>query len=212
MRNLIIGGIVLLVLFLGTSADYMNDPELVYKIAAEHRLLGASIFSLIMFVTTVIAPLTAMPMVPMVAPLLGPFTVGLACFIGWTFGALVSFCIGRYWGQPVVKRFINPDTLRTYEQYVRPDMSFVLIVTLRMLVPVDILSYALSIFTTVPLSTYAPATMIGILWFSFALAYLGDALASRDYVLFGVIGVASVVIIGLSWWYARRKLRQPRED
>ena len=180
--------------------------EVLHTVAEENPLLGGILFALIMFSTTVVAPLTSLPLVPIVAMFLGPFTTGLACFVGWTLGAVVAFLIGRHLGQPFVAKYIGMEKIKKYEKYIPPETSFMLIVVLRMCVPVDLLSYALGLLSTVSFRVYTLATMIGILWFSFAFAYGGVALMNRDYVLLASIGVASVLILGFSWFYIRRKL------
>ncbi len=83
-------------------------------------------------------------------------------------------------------------------------MSFVFLVVLHLVIPVDVFSYAIGMFTTVSLRIYALATMVGILWFSFAFAYLGSAIANQDYVLLAILGVASVLILYISWRYVRK--------
>lgn len=178
------------------------------RVVGENRLLGAALFSLVMFGATVIAPIAALPMVPVLAPLLGPFTTGLAAFVGWTMGAIVAFWIGRWYGKPVVLRFVSLSAVERYERYIKPETGFLLIVFLRMLLPVDVLSYALGIFSSVSFPLYVTATMLGIVWFSFAFSYLGSALSGGDYVLLAVIGVASVLILVGSWWYIHRSLRK----
>jgi uncharacterized membrane protein YdjX (TVP38/TMEM64 family) len=188
------------------------SAEELKEVAEGNRLLGATIFACIMFGTTVIAPLASLPLVPVLAPFLGPFTIGLASFIGWALGAFAAFFIGRRYGRPMVAKFINMEKLKKYEEYIKPETGFVLIVLLRMMLPVDVLSYALAILSTVSFPIYASATLIGIFWFSFAFAYFGDALVRGDYVLLAIIGVASVVILGGSWHYARRIMNGRKEE
>ncbi len=173
------------------------------SIAAEHRIGGAVLFGVLMFSTTVVAPLTSLPLVPVLAPFLGPFTTGLACYIGWTFGAILAFWIGRRFGRPFVARFVSLETFARYESYIRPEMSFFYITVLHMVIPVDIFSYVLGVCTSVSLRVYTLATLAGILWFSFAFAYMGSAVTQGDYVLFTGIGVASILIMYLSWRYLR---------
>jgi uncharacterized membrane protein YdjX (TVP38/TMEM64 family) len=190
-----------------------SPTDTLMSIVQENRVLGAVLLGFIMFMTTVIAPLTSLPLVPLVAPFLGPFTTGVACFVGWTLGAVVAFLVGRYYGQPFMAKFIDMKTINKYETYIPPDTGFMLIVLLRMIIPVDVLSYALGIFsTTVSLYRYTLASMVGILWFSFAFAYFGDALKKHNYVLLAGISVASVVILLFSWHYARRLLKPKERD
>jgi uncharacterized membrane protein YdjX (TVP38/TMEM64 family) len=182
---------------------YLYGTDAVVGIGAEHRIVGAVVFSLTIFSTTVVAPLSSLPLVPVLAPILGPFTTGLACFVGWTLGAVVAFLIGRYGGRPLLERRWNLDAYRHYEKLLSTEMSFVLIVALRMVIPVDVLSYALGVMSTVSLPVYTGATMVGIFWFSFAFAYFGDSLVERNYVLLAGIGVASVTVLVFSFLYIR---------
>ena len=186
---------------------YFSYAE-IERIAMEHRMLGAFLLAIVMFATTIIAPLTSLPLVPMLAPLLGPFTTGLACYIGWLLGAIVAFLIGRQYGQPFVARYIDMHTVKKYEAYIVPEMSFVFIAVLRMLIPVDLFSYALALFTTVSFRVYVYATMVGLLWFSFGFAYLGNALMDGDAVLLLSIGVASLVILASSWYYIHSVIKK----
>ena len=173
---------------------------------AEHRFMGAVVFSAIMFITTVLAPLSALPLVPFVAPVLSPLYTAIACIIGWTLGALVAFLIARYGGRPFLLRCVDIKKLEALEAKLPKETHFLLLVMLRMVIPVDILSYALGLVSSVKLSEYMITTVLGIVWFSFAFAYLGEAFFSQDYVLFGGISVASVIILMVSWRYVRRAL------
>ncbi len=201
--------VVCLLIFIFGVYVYIEDIsfDVFLKIAEENKVLGAFIFSCIMFGTTVIAPLTSLPLVPVVAMLIGPLATGIACFIGWTGGAIVAFLLGRYYGRPLLKKFMNLESIQKYEAYIRPDTGFILIVALRMVLPVDLLSYALGLFSTVSLKIYTLGTMIGIAWFSFAFAYMGEALMKRDYVLLTIISVASVLILFVSWRYSRKYIK-----
>lgn len=191
------------------STAYGTEAQLIAT-TTEHRLLGAVLLALVMCATTVFAPLTSLPLIPVIAPILGPFTTGTACYVGWTVGAICAFWIGRRYGQAFILRYVKRESLVRYEQCIRPDIGFILIVALRMLVPVDVVSYALAILSTISFKKYIAATMLGILWFSYAFAYGGIALMEHNYVLLSYIGVASVVILCSAWWYARHTLRKER--
>ncbi len=204
--------IIVVVISIGYTFTRTFSPDQLINIAEEHKIFGALIFGSVMFFTTVFAPLTALPLVPLLSPILGPFITGLAAYTGWLLGAVVSFAVGRHFGQPVVERYVPMGKIREYEKHLNPDMSFFYIVALRMIVPVDILSYALGIGTHVPFKLYVYATAVGIAWFSFAFAYLGETLLNGNYVLFASIGVASVVILTVSWVYVRRTLSKTQRD
>jgi uncharacterized membrane protein YdjX (TVP38/TMEM64 family) len=207
--------LVLLVVGLCTGLYVLSSElslEEIQGIIEENRVVGAVLFGVLMFATTVLAPLTSLPLIPLLAPFLGPFTTGIACFTGWSLGAFASFFIGRHYGRPVVSKFIKVETMERYESYIPPETSFFLIVLLRMVLPVDILSYALGMVTTVPFREYALATMLGVSWFSFAFPYLSVSALSGNYVLLGGISVASVVILFVSSKYAKRIIGATRKN
>ena len=172
--------------------------------AEEHRFVAASMLAGVMFIATICAPLTALPLIPLIAPILGPFTTGLASFLGWTIGAIGAFLIARYGGRPMLERVIDLQRLALWEAKLPPTIEFMGIVALRMLVPVDILSYALGALSTVSLHVYTAATMLGIVWFSFAFAYGGEALLQGNYVLLVSISVASGIVLSMAWLYLRK--------
>lgn len=179
--------------------------------AEGHRFLSATVLAVVMFITTICAPLTALPLIPLIAPLLGPFTTGLAAFVGWTFGAVGAFLIARYGGRPLLERMVDLERLALWEAKLPPTFEFMGIVALRMLVPVDILSYALGALSTVSLPMYTTATMLGIVWFSFAFAYGGSAILTGNYVLLASIGVASGIVLSVAWLYLR-KMRAKKSE
>jgi uncharacterized membrane protein YdjX (TVP38/TMEM64 family) len=195
--SIFVGMGALCFIFISKSTEW----HFLYEIATEHRILGAVLFACLMFITTIVAPLSSLGVVPMIAPLLGPFTTGVACYVGWLMGALVAFYIGRIYGQPFVSKVMSQTAWSRYMRYLQKDMSFVYIIMLRMVLPVDILSYLLGAFTIVSFAKYTVASAIGILWFSFAFAYLGEALMKGDYVLIAKVGVASVAILVGAWLY-----------
>jgi uncharacterized membrane protein YdjX (TVP38/TMEM64 family) len=182
----------------------INTQELV----GENRLMSAGMLAGVMFISTVLAPITVLPMVPVIAPLLGPFTTGLASWIGWTLGAVAAFLIARHGGRPLLHRFIDIEKLTKYESRLPNEAHFFLVLALRLILPVDLLSYALGIFSTVKTTTYTLASGLGILWFSFAFAYLGYAFDSGNAVLFATYGVASLIIFGAALAYVGRSLRK----
>ena len=61
---------------------------------------------------------------------------------------------------------------------------------LRAIIPVDILSYALGLFSKVDFKTYALATMIGIIPFTVILSYLGTVP-----LWYQVSGIVAIVLL-----------------
>ncbi len=204
--------LVLLVLLSGVSFFWTTPVDLLENLIDEHTILAAGAFTGIMFLTTVVAPLTSLPLVPLVSPVFGPFVTGILAIVGWTFGAVVAFLIARYAGRPILGKFVSLQSLDRYERLIPREARFLTVFALRMIIPVDVLSYALGIFSSISLLEYTLATVLGIAWFAFAFSYLGDAAFKDNVELFVIVGVGSLIVFGLSAWYVIQQVNQNNRD
>lgn len=135
--------------------------------------LGIIAYTGLALATTVVAPLTSVPLIPIVSNIWGPMTAAIASIIGWLAGALIAFFLSRRYGRSLVERLVSKEKLIAMEKRVPTKNLFWSIVLLRMTVPVDVLSYVLGLFSTISWKTYSMATLIGITPFAFVIAYAG---------------------------------------
>lgn len=187
----VLGGVSLLV------------PSVVPRLAelsAEHPVIGAAAFTAAMFVATVAAPVAVLPAVPFAALILGPFPTALYSILGWSLGAIVAFLIARHVARPVLERFIPLSAVARYERLIPEDAQFWWIVLLRLVIPVDILSYAIGIVSRISLARYAAATVIGVTPFSFVFSYLGVAIVSGKFFILA-LATAALAIAASAWYY-----------
>ena len=203
---IILGAVLLTMIGIIVSIFVEIPYALLVSYAHTHPLLGALLFGLLMLVATVLAPLAVLPLVPLMAPILGPFVTGLSAYVGWVLGAVIAFWLARRFGQSLVFRLVPERDIQKMSVYTNGHFGFWTIVILRLVIPVDALSYALGLFTPVTYRVYIGATMLGTLWFSFAFAYMGNVLIEGDYVLLAVIGVASVAILFTAWRYIQKNI------
>ncbi len=124
--------------------------------------------------------------------------------VGWTLGSAIAFLIARHAARPLLLRFVRLDRLEAVAEKVTPRTQFWGIVLLRHLVPVDVLSYALGLIPSVSFGTYLAATVVGVTWFSFAFAYVGDALVTQNLYLLVTLGGASLAVFTIGWYLLRR--------
>ena len=170
--------------------------------------VGQIIFILLLTLAVVLMPLTVMPIIPMAAAVFGPFQTGILSIIGWTIGATLAFLIARYLGRPLLKHFV---TLEKYDQVIREMPTrdqFLAIILLRLTMPVDLVSYALGLSKEIKFSTYVLSTTIGVCWFSFAFAYLGEALLKSDYLLLIEFGGTSLIILTLAMYTLKKRINK----
>lgn len=124
------------------------------------------------FVVFVI-PLDIVFLIPLGAAVWGAVPTALMSIAGWTIGASVAMGIARVFGAPLVKRLIGFARIEAIQNRIPKRNLFWTVVFLRMLVSVDILSYALGLFSDMRWGSYVLATAIGVAPFGFYFAFAG---------------------------------------
>jgi uncharacterized membrane protein YdjX (TVP38/TMEM64 family) len=135
--------------------------------------------------TTVIAPLSFLPIMPIAVMLWGSFLTAVLSILAWSLGAGIAFVIARKFGRPLVLKLLGEKKMQFAATILPRKRLFLAIVFLRMVLPVDLLSYALGLFVDMSFSRYMLATILGLTPFAFAFAYLADV-----GVWFQIIGVS----------------------
>lgn len=209
-NNLIILFIILFLLFLGASADFdlaqFSDD---LKISADKNYTIASMtYIFANIVSTVIAPLTVLPLIPIASNIFGPFSSGVFSIIGWTLGAIIAFLIARHAGKPLLSKFASVEKIEKFEKYVPEHVHFFTILVLRMLLPVDALSYALGFFSGIGFWKYSVATLIGVTPFSFVFAYAGGAIPLENYLRFASWFIFAIIILWLIVHLVNKRLHK----
>ena len=153
---------------------------------------GILIYLLITVFAIVVAPVSMMPLIPIASNLYGVFYAAIINIIGWTIGSFIVFFICRKYGKNLIKKFVSFEKLYEWESRIPKEKVFLTLILLRMSVPVDILSYALSLLTKINFRTYALTTIIGVIPFSFVFSYLGTI--PLVYQLAGFVLIGFVVV------------------
>jgi uncharacterized membrane protein YdjX (TVP38/TMEM64 family) len=168
-------------------------------------LLGPLAFISSAFLVVVVAPLTIVPIIPVASVIFGPFLAGVYVIIGWFLGSVFDFIIARKFGRPLIKKFISLKTIEKYENYIPVQMEFWWVVLLRIIVQVDILSYALGLFSRISLWKYSLATLIGMAPLAFVISYAGEALLMRNLKEFIILAtIFFLIFIALSYFYYKK--------
>jgi uncharacterized membrane protein YdjX (TVP38/TMEM64 family) len=105
----------------------------------------------------------------------GPLLTTLLCVFGWWLGALFSFAIGRMFQDKILGRYPLLSKYAKIDDIIPKRHVFVGLVFLRMTFPVDVLSYALGIFSKrVTHIMNATSTLAGIIPFALLFAYFSE--------------------------------------
>jgi uncharacterized membrane protein YdjX (TVP38/TMEM64 family) len=160
-------------------------------------ILKGGAWSLVFYIlagvtATVVAPLTSIPLIPVVVQVWGVFLTSILSIISWTIGSLGAFWIARKFGAPVVSRMESVDKIREVVSKVPKKKIFWYLIFLRITIPTDILSYALGLFTNISWRMFFLTTLIGIVPMTFLFSYVGS-LSLQLQIPLVIIGTITIV-------------------
>lgn len=183
---------VLIFILLFVTASYFSQT---YEVELEKYIgndndLAKVIYVFITIFATVFTPISTIPLLTVVSNAWGWLMAGILSIIGWSIGAQIAFYIAHRFGKPVVSKLFSIEKLNFFENYFTTEKLFWFVVFLRMILPVDILSYALGLFSKMKSREYFFATLIGITPFAFIFAYAGKlSLESQMYIFLVILGL-----------------------
>jgi uncharacterized membrane protein YdjX (TVP38/TMEM64 family) len=155
---------------------------------------GVIVYVLLNIIDAVIAPGATLPLIPIAARAWGRVVAALVTTVGWTTGSLVAFYIARRWGAPIVRKLTSMERVKRLRPYV-PKNPFWSVVALRVMLPMDVMSYVLGLFSEMHWARYALATAMGLTPSAFILAWLGKTPRGYDIIMLGIGGLAVAWII-----------------
>jgi uncharacterized membrane protein YdjX (TVP38/TMEM64 family) len=185
---------------------YWDAPVLFLEdLLHEVNLLSYLAYVLLLITAVVFMPLTAMPVIAIAAGLMDPFIIAILSIVGWTVGAAIAFLIARYFGRVVIEDYVDVSKIDVYLDKIPKGSQFWFIVVLRITLPVDIVSYALGLTKSLNFYSYIGATAVGVSWFSFAFAYLGNAFLHGNILIILEIALASLCVFICAWYFLHSK-------
>jgi uncharacterized membrane protein YdjX (TVP38/TMEM64 family) len=164
---------------------------------------GLFLYILLNILDAVVAPGATFPLIPVAVHIWGRVFAAFATMAGWTAGSLIAFLIARRWGSPIVKKLTSIQRVRGMRRYIPEDL-FWSIVLVRLVLPMDVISYVLGLFTDIGWSRYIMATALGLTPSAFLLAYLGKLPHAYEIIALGVGGAFVVAALLIA---SRRKRR-----
>ena len=183
------GILIIIGLFVLSSYLVRTNIEFVQSLI-KSNFWGILVYILITIIAVVIAPISMMPLIPIASNLWGWFTAGLINLVGWTLGSFIVFFICRRYGVNLIKKFVSLKSINKFESKIPKENLFVDILLLRMIFPIDILSYILGLFSKVNFRIYSTATVIGLIPLAFIFSYLGTVKT-----LYQIAGIVIIVLI-----------------
>jgi len=181
-----------------------SHAESLKQFIDHHAVQGLVVYICLNILDAVIAPGATLPLIPIAARAWGRIAAALVTTIGWTAGSIVAFYIARRWGTPIVKKLTSMERVKRLRPYV-PKHPFWSVVLLRLVLPMDVISYVLGLFSDMTWSSYALATALGLTPSAFVLAWIGKTPRAYDFIMFGIGGVVIAWIVYSTRWRARSR-------
>jgi len=172
-RELFVVGLIL-ALFVAASYFSQASSKLLIDSIGIYGSYGMAIYVIGAIIATIIAPLSFLPILPIAVALWGSFNAALLSIFAWTVGSIIIFLIARRFGEPIVRHFVGKRKMQYIHDLLPINYIFLAVIVLRILLPVDLVSYALGLFNVMPFWPYVLATLIGITPFAFTFSYLAE--------------------------------------
>ena len=164
---------IIVFLFVSVSFFFQLYGNEILKFAGAEYSISKMLYVIVTISAVVVAPVSTLPLISVATNMWGWVIAGTLSIVGWSIGAQLAFIIARRLGKPFVERFFSLKRLQDIENRFSNRNTFWTIVFLRMIIPVDILSYALGLFSGVRSITFFFATLLGISPFAYIFAYAG---------------------------------------
>lgn len=121
-----------------------------------------------------VAPVSTLPLMPFAVKIWGPLPTALMSIFGWTLGASMVFYVSRKFGKKIIRKFFDIKRIEKVADAFPKKNLFFLVVIARIVLPVDVLSYALGLFTNMKTFSYIMATFLGVVPFAVVFVYLTE--------------------------------------
>jgi len=155
---------------------------------------GMIVYFIISILSVVLAPMNMLFLIPVATILWWPLITSILTILWWLTGAQIAYEITRKW-KHILKKFISLERLHKLEKKMPHESLFLSIVALRVLIPVDILSYAIWFFTPIKRLPYFLSTLIWISPFAIIFSYIGAVSFNQQVILI----IIWVILLVFSW-------------
>ncbi len=167
----IIGVLLTVALFVALAQWSQQHVALLQELSSQAGFVGVFSYITIMAASIVFAPLGTAFLLPVAATSYGPFLAAIYSIVGWTLGSVGAFWIARHFGFKKFKETPVMRRIQSYEASVPKLQFYGLIVLFRVALPVDGVSYALGLVSTISYPAFIVTTVLGITPLAFVFTF-----------------------------------------
>ena len=197
-----LGGAWVLALFIVALLLERQFAAAIQGMLHDYPRLAVVVFIVTTIIAVLVPVLTNLPLVPMAVLAWGPVWTALLLLAGWVAGAGLSFMLGRHARPLILRHFPSVNRHADIDRLIHPSYRIASLVLLRMTFPVDVLSYALGLFSRqTRVSENLLSTAIGGAPFAVLFALVPTLKPSAQVIVFVACGL---VFAGYMAWILRR--------
>ena len=158
-----------------------------------HPVLGPLVFVALCALSAMLAFFSSAIFVPLAVSVWGEGMTFVLLWLGWWIGGIGAYQLGRYLGDPLVRRLAGNVVVDRYEQWLRQRVSLGRVILLHMAVPSEAASYLLGM-VQVRWTTFVAAIAVAQLPFAAVAVLFGGSFLERRIVPLLLFGGASVLV------------------
>jgi len=180
--------------------------EPIREVVSANSVAGVVVFVVTSIVAVLVPLLTNLPLVPIAVLAWGPWWTALMLLSGWVVGATLSFALGRHARGWIVRHLPSVTRHADIDRLIHPRHRMGSLIMLRMTFPVDVLSYALGLFSpATSAADVAVSSAVGAAPFALLFAFVPALSTPMQLIVFG----ASTAVFAIyAAWLLRRRLRR----
>ncbi len=207
----VVVGLVTIVAFVALMQITQRYSDSLQSLIQLSGIAGVVSYIALIVISVVFAPVSMAFLLPVAANGWGPFAAAVYSILGWTIGSMIAFFLARRYGLQWVAKFSAVKRMRAIEESIPTHHVFWFVVLLRITLPVDVLSYALGIFSSMNYWPFFWSTVIGISFFAFLFAYA--SVSSMAFQIFTVsLGLFMFLAVLYYIFFRKRSSVEPEKD
>lgn len=191
--GLMIVAAVLLLLARPVHAEVIALFDAAVPIIRGHPILGPLAFVALSALSAALAFFSSAIFIPVAVDAWGHGPTIILLCAGWWIGGAGAYALGRYLGDPVVRRIIGGPVVDRYEAWIRQRVTLWRMVLLHMAVPSEAASYLLGM-ARAPWGSFLAAIGVAQIPFAVLSVMLGASFLERRIGALLLLGAANVLL------------------
>ncbi|MCX6766172.1 MAG: VTT domain-containing protein [Candidatus Moranbacteria bacterium] len=177
------------------------------RLTGEYAILSVLVFIALGVLSTMISSFISLPLVPVAVLVWGNTFTALYLGIGWLAGDILSYFIGYYAGNSLVRKFLPYEEIQFYLKKIPPNAEFGMILLFILSMPAEIPGYTIGALRY-KFTKYVAAQTLNEIFYSILVVYAFAALVEKNNILFFVYLAFGIALFGYMFFLFQKKMKK----